>query len=270
MINYGQRVAVGVSGGKDSLVLLYILKKISKNNNNDLVAITIDEGIEGYRDESLTIVKDFCNELDVPFKIFSYKDLFGSSMDEAIIKRPSKKVSSCSICGTFRRRALDVAAVSMQSDILATAHNLDDHLQTFLINLFSGDVGRIGWMYPQPITYQNGLKKIKPLVELYENEIVFYAFHMGIEFQADECPYMNESIRSDFRVFFNDLEKIHPGIKYNCFNSMNKLSKIIKNSDNDKQIKNACLNCGGISTDEICSVCKTVLMLDMNKKKIKN
>ena len=269
MINYGQRVAVGVSGGKDSLVLLYIIKKILKNNN-DIIAITIDEGIEGYRDESLTIVRNFCHKLGVSFKIFSYKELFGSSMDEAIVKRPSKKVSSCSICGTFRRRALDVAALSMQSDILATAHNLDDHLQTFMINLFSGDVGRIGWMYPQPITYQNGLKKIKPLVELYENEIVFYAFHMGIEFQADECPYMNESIRSDFRAFFNDLEKIHPGIKYNCFNSMNKLSRIVKNSDNDKQIKNACLNCGGISTDEICSVCKTVLMLDMNKKKLKN
>ena len=92
MINYGQRVAVGVSGGKDSLVLLYILKKISKNNNNDIIAITIDEGIEGYRDESLTIVEDFCNKLGVPFKIFSYKELFGSSMDEAIVKRPSKKV----------------------------------------------------------------------------------------------------------------------------------------------------------------------------------
>ena len=90
MINYGQRVAVGVSGGKDSLVLLYILKKISKNNNNDIIAITIDEGIEGYRDESLTIVKHFCDKLGVSFRIFSYKDLFGSSMDEAIIKRPSK------------------------------------------------------------------------------------------------------------------------------------------------------------------------------------
>ncbi|HKU83668.1 MAG TPA: TIGR00269 family protein [Candidatus Nitrosocosmicus sp.] len=269
MIKYGQRVAVGVSGGKDSLVLLYIIKKILKENN-DIIAITIDEGIEGYRDESLTIVKNFCHKLGVSFKIFSYKELFGSSMDEAIVKRPSKKVSSCSICGTFRRRALDVAALSMQSDILATAHNLDDHLQTFMINLISGDVGRIGWMYPEPIIYQNGLKKIKPLVELYENEIVFYAFHMGIEFQTDECPYMNESIRSDFRVFFNDLEKIHPGIKYNCFNSMNKLAKLIKNSDNDKQIKNACLNCGGVSTDEICSVCKTVLMLDMNKKNLKN
>ena len=266
MINDGHRIAVGVSGGKDSLVLLNILKKVSKDNNNDITAITIDEGIEGYRDESLTIVKNFCNKLDVPFKIFSYKELFGSSMDEAIVKRPSKKASSCSICGTFRRRALDIAALSIQSDIIATAHNLDDHLQTFMINLFSGDIERIGWMYPKPIEYQNGLKKIKPLVELYENEIVFYAFHMGIEFQADECPYMNESIRSDFRVFFNDLEKIHPGIKYNSFNSMNKLSKIIRNSSNDKQSKNACLNCGGISTDEICSVCKTVLMLDMNKK----
>lgn len=271
MINYGERIAVGVSGGKDSLTLLYILKKISnKNNKNDIFAVTIDEGIEEYRDESLSIVKNFCQKIDVPYKIFSYKQLFGTSMDEAVIERPSKKVSSCSICGTFRRRALDVAAQSVNADIIATAHNLDDHIQTFMINLLSGDVGKIGWMYPEPIQYSNGLKKIKPFVELYENEIVFYAFHMGIEFQTDQCPYMNESIRSDFRTFFNDLERIHPGIKYNCFNSMNKLSKMSKGIEKDKYVKRVCLNCGGVSTDQVCSVCKMIIMLDQNKIKIKN
>ncbi len=93
MIGYGERVAVGVSGGKDSLTLLYLLKKILKKNNcNDIMAITIDEGIEAYRDESVNIVKDHCERLNIPFKIFSYKDLFGTSMDEAMVKRPSKKL----------------------------------------------------------------------------------------------------------------------------------------------------------------------------------
>jgi uncharacterized protein (TIGR00269 family) len=125
-------------------------------------------------------------------------------------------------------------------------------------------------MYPQPIEYNNGLKKIKPFVELYESEIVFYAFHSGIEFQTDQCPYMNESIRSEFRLFFNDLEKIHPGIKYNCFNSMNKMSKIVKSTEKIEPVKNTCLNCGETSSNNICSVCTTIQMLDFNKKNFSN
>lgn len=135
-----------------------------------------------------------------------------------------------------------------------------------MINLFSGDVSRIGWMYPQPIEYNNGLKKIKPFVELYESEIVFYAFHSGIEFQTEQCPYMNESIRSEFRLFFNELEKIHPGIKYNCFKSMNKISKIVKTSEKNEPVKNSCINCGETSSNNICSVCTTIQMLNRNKK----
>jgi len=266
MIRYGEKIAVGVSGGKDSLVLLHILNKIANQNNYKLIAITIDEGIEGYRNESLSIVKEFCNNINVPYFIFSYDELFGINMDEAIETRPSKKTTSCSICGTFRRRALDLASIRIGAGVLATAHNLDDYLQTFMINLFSGDVDRIGWMYPQPIEYHNGLKKIKPFVELYESEIVFYAFHSGIAFQSDQCPYMHESIRTDFREFFNNLEKIRPGIKYNCFNSMNKLSKIVKTFKKNINVKNSCLICGETSTNQICSVCTTIQMLDLDKK----
>jgi cytoplasmic tRNA 2-thiolation protein 1 len=266
MIGYGQRIAVGVSGGKDSLTLLSVLKKIlKKNNDNDVIAITIDEGIENYRDESLGIVKNHCDKINVPFKVFSYKELFGTSMDEAMLKRPSKKkFSSCSICGAFRRRALDIAAKSVNADLMATAHNLDDHIQTFMINLISGDTDRIGWMYPSPLEYDGGLKKIKPFLELYENEIVFYAFLSGIEFQAEQCPYMNESIRSDFRDFFNNLEKTHPGIKYNCYNSVNKISKIMHDSDQNLSpySKRTCLKCGNTSNNEVCSVCKTIFLLE--------
>nr|MBA3750409.1 TIGR00269 family protein [Nitrosopumilus sp.] len=160
--------------------------------------------------------------------------------------------------------ALDIAAKSVDADVIATAHNLDDHIQTFMINLLSGDIDRIGWMYPTPLEYDSGLRKIKPFLELYENEIVFYAFHSGIEFQAEQCPYMHESIRSDFREFFNNLENIHPGIKYNCYNSVNKLSKIIQHSryDSSLSLKKTCLKCGNICTNEVCSVCKTIFLLE--------
>lgn len=264
MIGYGDKVAVGVSGGKDSLSLLYVLKKLfdlHPNNGNELVAVTIDEGITGYRDESLQIVKDFCAQLGVESKVLSYKSLFGVDMDEAMILRPSEKMSSCSICGTFRRRAIDIAAETIDADVVATAHNLDDQLQTFMINLLAGDVERIGWIYPEPVEYA-GMKKIKPFIEIYEYEIAFYVLQREIPFQSEECPYMNESIRTDLREFFNRMEKEHPGIKMNAYNSMLKVSKTLRNAPSEGR---KCSVCGRDSTSEVCSVCRTIHILTANE-----
>ncbi len=267
MIQHGDKVAVGVSGGKDSLSLLYVLKKLfdDHDNNNELVAVTIDEGIKGYRDESLQIVKDFCCQLDIKSKVLSYKSLFGVDMDEAMILRPSEKMSSCSICGTFRRRAIDIAAENVNADVVATAHNMDDQLQTFMINLLAGDVERIGWIYPEPVQYASGMKKIKPFIEIYEYEIAFYALQREIPFQSEECPYMNESIRTDLREFFNTLEKEHPGIKYNSYNSMMKVSKVLRNAPQNEGKR--CSVCGRDSTGDRCSVCKTISVLSASSNK---
>ena len=178
-----------------------------------------------------------------------------------MILRSSEKISSCSICGTFRRRAIDIAAEKVGADIVATAHNMDDQIQTFMINLLAGDVERIGWIYPEPVQYtQNGLKKVKPFVEIYEYEIAFYALQREIPFQSEECPYMNESIRTDLREFFNRLERDHPGIKYNAYKSMMKVSKVLRSSMPSSEI-NKCSRCGHVSTGVICSVCKTLSIL---------
>ncbi|HKY10883.1 MAG TPA: TIGR00269 family protein [Nitrososphaera sp.] len=264
MIEYGDKVAVGVSGGKDSLSLLYVLKMLfdqHPNNGNELVAVTIDEGIKGYRDESLQIVKDFCAQLNIESKVLSYQSLFGIDMDQAMVQRSSQKISSCSMCGTFRRRAIDIAAETVEADIVATAHNMDDQLQTFMINLLAGDVERIGWIYPQPVQYtQTGMKKVKPFVEIYEYEIAFYALQRDIPFQSEECPYMNESIRTDLREFFNRLERHHPGIKYNAYRSMTKISKVLRSSMPPSQTKK-CSRCARVSTGDICSVCRTLSIL---------
>ena len=264
MIEYGDKVAVAISGGKDSLSLLYVLKMLfdqHPNNGNELVAVTIDEGIKGYRDESLQIVKDFCAHLCIENKVLSYQSLFGIDMDQAMKQRSSQKISSCSMCGTFRRRAIDIAAETVGADIVATAHNMDDQLQTFMINLLAGDVERIGWIYPEPVQYtQNGMKKVKPFIEIYEYEIAFYALQRDIPFQSEECPYMNESIRTDLREFFNRLERDHPGIKYNAYRSMTKVSKVLRGSMPSSGTKK-CSKCGRVSTGDICSVCRTLSIL---------
>jgi cytoplasmic tRNA 2-thiolation protein 1 len=268
MLGHRDKIAVGVSGGKDSLALLYVLKKFfEEHNRTNLVAITIDEGISGYRDESLQIVKDFCSQIQVETKISSYSDLFGLDMDQAMRQRPSEKMTSCSMCGTFRRRAIDMMAETVGANVVATAHNLDDQLQTFMINLLSGDTERIGWMHPESVQYgPNGLKKVKPFLEIYEHEIVFYAMLRDIPFQSEECPYMHESIRTDLREFLNNLETSHPGIKYNAYNSITKISKILKTSSMvSVPHPQKCLICGRNSAGRICSVCKTLQVLAKNK-----
>ena len=257
MIKNNELVCVAVSGGKDSLVLLDILNKMSKTHNFRIFVVTIDEGIPGYRDEALKIVENFCERLKIQHKIFSYKKLFDLTLTEALELRNDQKLSSCSICGTFRRRALDHAAKTINADTIATGHNLDDNLQTFLINILSGDAKKIGWMDPD--TSSNKVRKIKPLSEIYESEIVFYAFTNNLPFQTEPCPHMNEGIRTEIREFLNSLELNHDGIKNNMYRTILKISQFM-NESNHKE-KRMCLVCGNQCTSRICSVCNMLTNL---------
>ncbi len=259
MVKYHDRIAVAVSGGKDSLSLLHMMKMLCEKHGSTVYAVTIDEGIDGYRDESLDIVRRFASQLKVEHKILSYKELYGVSLEDSLQLRKGRKMSSCSICGTFRRRAIDIAAETVGANVIATAHNLDDVLQTFLINILAGDVERIGWTYPEPVEYANGLRKIKPFTEIYEHEIAFYALVNDIPFQAEECPHMNEGIRTEIREFLNKLEKEHAGIKYNAYNTMVKVAKRLKDSASKEH--NKCALCGRDSTNTICSVCNMMITL---------
>ncbi|MGI0004310.1 MAG: TIGR00269 family protein [Candidatus Nitrosotenuis sp.] len=257
MIKNGELVCVAVSGGKDSLALLKVLSKMSKNHNFRIHAVTIDEGIEGYRDEALQIVKNFCNEQGVVHTVYSYKDLFDLTLDESLMLREGEKLSSCSICGTFRRRAMDHAAKQIGAHVIATGHNLDDTLQTFVINTLSGDTNKIGWMDPD--TSDNSLRKIKPFCEIYESEIVFYAFTNSLPFQMEPCPHMNEGIRTEIREFLNELEDNHSGIKNSMYRSVLKISQTMK--DANYKEKTTCSNCGAECTGKVCSVCKMIVNL---------
>jgi uncharacterized protein (TIGR00269 family) len=142
---------------------------------------------------------------------------------------------------------------------------MDDQLQTFMINLLAGDVERIGWTYPEPVQYTNsGMKKVKPFIEIYEYEIAFYALQREIPFQSEECPYMNESIRTDLREFLNRLEGDRPGIKYNAYNSIIKISNMLRSMARSESKK--CSGCGHLSSGDICSVCRTLGVLTSNKQ----
>jgi uncharacterized protein (TIGR00269 family) len=138
LIDKEEKLGVAVSGGKDSLTLLSILKKISfQNPKIELTAIAIDEGIEGYRDKALITARKFCNENEIGLNVYSYKDEFGMSLDK-ILK--FLNVKPCSICGTFRRYLLNKKSRELSLTKLATGHNLDDECQSILMNQFKNNI----------------------------------------------------------------------------------------------------------------------------------
>lgn len=255
MIKHGQKVGVAVSGGKDSLCLLRILHKTMEWNGGELVALSVDEGVEGYRDEAISHAKDMTKELGLEHVILSYKELFGFSLDTALHWEGERDVSSCSFCGVFRRRAIDEAALRAGVDVVATAHNLDDYVQTFLMNLLHGDVARIGWLDPSYADESFPMRRVKPFIEIYEEEIALFAYLEKIPFQSVSCPYMHEGLRSEIRDYLNELEAKHPGMKNVLLkSSLDVVSRFA--SAGSKKSSVPCKVCGNPSSSGLCNVCR--------------
>lgn len=139
----GHLVAVAASGGKDSTVLAHVLKllNVKYDYGLELVLLSIDEGITGYRDDSLETVKRNRDDYEIPLKILSYKELYGWTMDE-IVKEIGRK-NNCTFCGVFRRQALDRGAALLKVNCVATGHNADDIAETVLMNVLRGDIARL-------------------------------------------------------------------------------------------------------------------------------
>ncbi|MGH9920616.1 MAG: TIGR00269 family protein [Nitrososphaerales archaeon] len=275
MLRGGERVGVAVSGGKDSLSLLKILhelnSRLGSGGRSELVAITVDEGVKGYRDEAIEHTRALCEQLGVELVLVSYSGLFGFSLDQALDWKDEREVSSCSMCGVFRRRAIDEAAAKAKVEVVATAHNLDDYVQTFMMNLLHGDVDRLGWL--DPSAHDDGFpaRRVKPLTEVYEEEVALYAYLSKIPFQSASCPYMHEALRSEVRDYLNELESKHPGMKNvllaSALDVTSRLSKDARNGDDvSRKTTVPCAKCGKPSSKGVCGVCRMTDMVWQHTK----
>ena len=264
-------IVVGVSGGKDSLTLLYILNKFEKRfPKSKLIAIMIDEGIKGYREEGVKLTKKLTEELGIPLKIFSYKELYGYSLDEIVEILDKKKfdvAAPCSYCGVLRRRALNYGAKYVNATKLATAHNLDDEAQTVLMNILRSDIDRIGRSGPVTRKLEGiFVRRVKPMRTIPEREVVLYAYYNKIPFHSVECPYAPRAFRWDIREFINRMEKLRPSIKYALLNSGDKIRELITET---KVIK-YCEKCGEPSTTKVCKVCRMFENIGISLKRLDN
>lgn len=251
MFDHDSRIALGVSGGKDSLGLLHILSDVEeKYPRAGLIAVSVDEGISGYRDEALEIAKEACRLLGVEHRILSFEDLFGITMDD--VSSEPRELSPCSYCGVLRRRALNEAAKEVNADRLATAHNLDDMAQTALLNVMRGDLNRLALMHPGGSSLPGFVRRVKPYSEVPERESTLYAYLEGFRFQGLPCPYASEAMRNDARSFLNRMEEKRPGTKFIVYRTAIKLIPEFEHI----RLAGRCKNCGEPTTGETCRVCQ--------------
>jgi cytoplasmic tRNA 2-thiolation protein 1 len=254
MIKRGERVGVAVSGGKDSLSLLKVLHDLERGRGTELVVLSVDEGVKGYRDEALAHTRELAEELGVGQVTVSYEEIFGFSLDQALNWKDERDISSCSMCGVFRRRAIDEAAVRAKVSVVATAHNLDDFVQTFLMNLLHGDVDRTGLLDPSNTDDSFPIRRVKPFMEIYEEEVALFAYLSGLPFQSTSCPYMHEGLRSEVRDYLNQMEAGHPGMKNVLLRSS--LEVVSRFNGSSRKTALQCAQCGRPSSGGICSVCR--------------
>ena len=205
LIAPGERIAVAVSGGKDSLVVLTLVKRWF----SDVTAVAIDEGIAGYREHTLIDARRVCEAIGVPLVIRSYKDLCGMTLDEILHK---KSLNPCTVCGTLRRHLLSVA--SKEFDVLVTGHNADDEAQAVLMNIIKGNTEMFPRLGPTSGAGAQGFtRRVKPLYFCTEKEVMTYAFLQGLLDTFVECPNIGESYRHLIRDELNEYARTHPGIK---------------------------------------------------------
>ena len=258
MFSPADHIAVAVSGGKDSLTMLMILKKLSaKFKQTRITAVTVDEGIAGYREEAVDLAKAYCDKLDVEHEIVSFKELYGDGLDDFLRGRP-ERMTACSYCGVFRRKAINIGAKRVGATKIATPHNLDDVVQTYLLNLFQGDVERFARFNPVLRDPRGGfLPRVKPLCEVPEKEVALYGYAEGLTFQSASCPYMTEALRNELRTMLNRLELAHPGVLFSSYRAMTKLRALAEPGVPDSVLR-SCRSCGEPTTLEICEACKMV------------
>ena len=260
MFDFDDRIAVAVSGGKDSISLLHILAKTERAHPQaSLVAVTVDEGIKDYRDEALEIAAANCKKLGIEHHVVSFKQLYGVTLDEIITQaelKGEREITSCAYCGVLRRKALNLAARDVCADKVATAHTLDDEVQTSLLNVFRGDIARLA--KEKPVTDEVHpllVPRVKPFCEIPEKESTLYAYVKKIRFQDTPCPYASEAMRNDIRAMLNRMEEKRAGTKFTVFKSFERirpaLSEVVK-KDEFKE----CIQCGEPAASDLCRTCE--------------
>ena len=209
MIQSGDRIAVGVSGGKDSLVLLQLLAGLRAYFNKPftLEAITIDMGLG----MDYSAIEDLCRRLEVPYTIV--KTEIGP-----IIFDHRKEKNPCSMCAKMRRGALNQAILDRGFNKLALGHHYDDAVETFVMNLLFE--GRIGCFQPVTNLDRTGIIQIRPMLYIHERTVDNFARRMELPVTENRCPVDKTTKRTEVKELIYELSQRYPDLKERIFGAM--------------------------------------------------
>ncbi len=257
-------VAVALSGGKDSVALLHFLHGIThKNPRIKLVAVTINEGIEGYRETSLDICREVTEKLGVEWKLVATQDLAGYTIDQfaAGEKGPDahgQARPACGPCGVFRRVGINRLAAEAGASVVATGHNLDDMAQTVLMNVLEGDVERLGRLAPHAEAQPGLIRRVIPFREVSEKEVLLYCLLNGLPIHDEaECPYAERARRFAMRDTLLELEDRSPGTRHGLLRFQDKVKDLLAHRPaEDLPPMVACATCGEPTSGTTCKACQ--------------
>ncbi len=259
MLGPRDRIAVALSGGKDSLSLLHVLAKLEREHPQaELLAITVDEGIGAHRAEGLKRARELCTKLGVEHVVVSFKELYGATLPEVLeaIKGRPGALDPCAYCGVLRRRAINEVAREVGADVIAVAHNLDDVIQAWLMNLLRNNLPRL--VRFRPVTraeHPRLVTRVRPFCLIPERETAFYAYVHGFHGPKTPCPYAKRALRNELRVFLNRLEHRHPGTKFALYRAFERLLPAVEASLPRARLRE-CERCGEPSSGRLCKACE--------------
>ncbi len=212
MIQNGDKIAVGMSGGKDSAALLMTLAKMREflPVHYDLCAITVDMGFSGFRDK-LTVLASFADSLGVEYKIVD------TQIAEVVFEARQEK-NPCSLCAKLRRGALNNTALDMGANKIALGHHLDDAVETFMMSLMHE--GRIGCFSPVTWYDDREFYVIRPLLYTPERDVRALVRAAALPVIDSSCPENGNTERAEMEKYLRTFDNMHHGLYRRILGSM--------------------------------------------------
>ena len=204
LIDAGDKILIGISGGKDSLLLTYALACLKQRTkkNFSLAALTIDPKFSDDFGEKILAVKNFCNELGINHEV--------RELDIAGLIREQDNKSPCYTCAYFRRALVNRYANEIGANKVAYAHHLDDAVETFFMSLLS--TGQLNTFRPKTFLDRTNITVIRPLVYVREFEVEKFARRQGFDVLKSPCPFDGATNRQRVKELIRDLEKDFPDL----------------------------------------------------------
>ncbi|WP_457614429.1 TIGR00269 family protein [Methanopyrus sp.] len=255
----GQRIVVALSGGKDSsLALRFVTEYVEPLPDVEVIALTVDEGIPGFRDACLRAAERIADELGVEHEIVSFEEEYGFALEEVV---DNVDVPACTLCGVLRRRLLNRRARELGADVVVTGHNLDDEAQAVLMNFVKADLAQLARLHPR-VKPEDDLivPRVKPLRRVPEREVRWVAEELDLPFHADPCPYASSSVRSFFRKALNGMEERLPDVKFGLVRALDRAGPVLAEAFLEEGL-GRCERCGEPAAGDLCKACELLTRL---------